>query len=82
MSTSELKSTAAPSAVPPVTDAPSRPLPTDPVIVGAGKIEEPARALDGLAEPSILDKARDMAKPVSRGFVGSHVSLHFQCDGL
>jgi hypothetical protein len=65
MSTSELKTTAAPSSVPPVADVPHQTISTEPVVVGAGKIEEPAKALEGLAEPDILDKARDMVKPVS-----------------
>jgi hypothetical protein len=65
MSTSELKTTAAPSSVPPVADVPHQTVSTEPVVVGAGKIEEPAKALEGLAEPDILDKARDMVKPVS-----------------
>ncbi|RSH91268.1 hypothetical protein EHS25_009567 [Saitozyma podzolica] len=63
MSTSELKTTAAPSSVPPVADVPHQTVSTEPVVVGAGKIEEPAKALEGLAEPDILDKARDMVKP-------------------
>lgn len=65
MSTSELKTTAAPSSVPPVADVPHQTVSTEPVVVGAGKIEEPGKALEGLAEPDILDKARDMVKPVS-----------------
>lgn len=74
MSASETTTPAAVAAPSTATaETPASSIPPKPVTPAENFTEPPARALDAIAEPTILDKAKDIAKPVSLVFIPSTV---------